>query len=129
MKKLIERLKSIQLSKILDQMDRKGVYIAGLSLSVSLVILSLILHYAIGYDAEPVFYFAVTPILYTVFRKELKPIEPLGERVTIKRMLKTPEGRKVYREVMGILTLATFAAGIVYGVVDAFELIISAIFQ
>lgn len=129
MKKLIERLKSIQLSKILDQMDRKGVYIAGLCLSVSLAILSLILHYAIGYTAEPVFYFAVTPILYTVFRKALKPIEPFGERDTIKRMLKTPEGRNAYREVMGILTLVSFAAGIFYGVVDAFELIISAIFQ
>ena len=129
MKKLLERLKSIEISKVLDWMDRKSVYITGLCLSVSLVILSLILHYAIGYNAEPVFYFAVTPILYTAFRKALKPIEPFGERDTIKRMLKTPDERKFYRELMGILTLVSFAAGIFYGVVDAFELIISAIFQ
>ena len=129
MKKLIERLKSIQLSKILDQMDRKGVYIAGLCLSVSLVILSLILHYAIGYNAEPVFYFAVTPILYTVFRKALKPIEPFGERDTIKRMLKTPEDRKFYRELMGILTIIAFIVGIATALIGAFELIWSVIIK
>ncbi len=113
------------MKKILDWMDKRIVYIPILLLSIVLAIVSLILHETNEYWGRATFFFAVAPILYTAFRKALKPIEPYGERDTLKRMMKSPQQRETYRELTGIITIVLLALGVANALIGTLMLVLS----
>ena len=113
------------MEKILDWIDRRIVYVPTLLLSIALAIVSLILHETNKYWSGATFYFVAAPILYTAFRKARNPIAPFGEIDTVKRMLRTPEKRATYRQILGIITLYLFAAGIANAIIGAGMLVLA----
>lgn len=125
MKNFFNKLKTIRLNQVFDWMDRKIVYVPALLLSIALAIVSLIFHETNKYWSGATFYFVAAPILYTAFRKARNPIAPFGEIDTVKRMLRTPEERATYRQILGIITLYLFAAGIANAIIGAGMLVLA----